>query len=168
VIDGVELVPYAYEETIEHDGAIVIDMKARVVDPAHTELQAMITRRDADYPSYFPVVRKGLQEAPRTMRFGACTWSAHDGEFKHNLVLVEDAYDRGEFKPLLPLDYPEGRRGREMAAKTSALVTELLRMLEAKGVLDADELRQLTAAAEQQVEGLAREFLRMDDIDTDH
>jgi hypothetical protein len=168
VVDGVELVPYAYEETIEHDGAIVIDLKARAVDPAHTELQAIITRRQADYPSYFPVVRKGLQETSRTMRFGKCTWSAHDGEFKHNLFLVEDAYDRDEPEPLLPLDYPEGRRGREMAAKALTLVTELLRVLEAKGALDADEVRQLTAAAERQVEGLSRELSRMDDIDSDH
>jgi hypothetical protein len=86
--------------------------------------------------------------------------------FKHNLILVEDAYDQGEPKSLLPLDYPEGRRAREMAAKTSALVTELLRVLEAKSALDADEVRQLTAAAERQVKGLTREFFRMDDIDT--
>jgi hypothetical protein len=168
VVDGVELAPYAYEETIEHDGAIVIDLKARVVDPAHTELQALITRHSADYPSYFPVVRKGLQDTPRTMRFGKCTWSAHDGEFKHNLFLVEDAYDRDEPGPLMPLDYPEGRRGREMAAKALTLVTELLRVLEAKGAVDADEVRQLTAAAEQQVQGLSWELSRMDDIDTDH
>jgi hypothetical protein len=157
---------YAYEETIEHDGAIMIDMKARMADPAHTELQALITRHSADYPSYFPVVRKGLQDTPRTMRWGKCTWSAHDGVFKHNLILVEDAYDQGEPKSLLPLDYPEGRRAREMAAKTSALVTELLRVLEAKSALDADEVRQLTATAERQVKGLTREFFRMDDIDT--
>jgi hypothetical protein len=166
VVDGVELAPYAYEETIEHDGAMVIDLKARVVDPAHTELQALITRHSADYPSYFPVVRKGLQDTPRTMRWGKCTWSAHGGVFKHNLILVEDAYDQGR-EPILPLDYPEGRRAREMAAKTSALVTELLRVLEAKGALDADEVRQLTAAAERQVQGLAQEFFRMDDIDTE-
>jgi hypothetical protein len=34
-------------------------------------------------------------------------------------------------------------------------------------VLDADEVRQLTAAAERQVQGLAQEFFRMDDIDTE-
>jgi hypothetical protein len=167
VVDGVELTPYAYEETIEHDGAIMIDLKARVVDPAHTELQALITRHSADYPSYFLVLRKGLQDTPRAMRFGKCTWSAHDREFKHNLFLVEDAYDRDEPEPLLPLDYPEGRRGREMAAKALTLVTELLRVLEAKGAIDPDEVRQLTAAAERQVQGLSRELSRMDDIDTD-
>jgi hypothetical protein len=165
VVDGVELAPYAYEETIDHDGAMVVNLKARVADPAHTELQALITRHSADYPSYFPVVRNGLQDTPRTMRWGKCTWSAHDGVFKHNLILVEDVHDQGR-EPILPLDYPEGHRAREMAAKTSALVTELLRVLEAKGALDADEVHQLTAAAERQVQGLAQEFYRMDDIDT--
>jgi hypothetical protein len=166
VLDEFEITPYAYEESIEDD-RLVIGLKTRMVDPAHTALQAMITRRSADYPSYFPVVRKGLQDTPRTMRFGGrFTWSAHDGEFKHHLVLVEQAVDQGEPEPFLPVDYPEGRRGREMAAKTSALVTELLRVLEAKGTLDADEVRQLTAAAEQHAQDLAWEFFQMDDIDT--
>jgi hypothetical protein len=164
VLDEFEIIPYAYEESIEGDGALVIDLKTRMVSTAHTALQAMITRRSADHPSYFPVVRKGLQDTPRIMRFGRrCTWSAHDGEFKHNLVLVEQAYDQGGPEPFLPEDYPAGRRGREMAAKTSALVTELLRVLEAKGVLDTDEVRQLTAAAKQQPQELALEFSRMDD-----
>jgi hypothetical protein len=131
MVDGVELVPYAYEERAEH-GAIVIDLKARMADPARTELQALITRHSEDYPSYFPVLRRGLQETPRTMRFGKCTWSAHDGEFKNNIILVEDAYDRSEPEPLVGWNYPEALRTREMAARTSALVTELLRVLEAR------------------------------------
>ncbi len=163
VVDGFELVPYAYEETVEGDGALVIDLKARMDGPAHAELQAIIMRRSAN-DSYFPMVRKGLQDAPRTMRFGGCTWSTHDGEFKHRLVLVEEAYDQGE--PLAPLDYPEGRRGREVAAKALTLVTELVRVLEAKGALNTDEVRQLTAAAEQRAKELKPEFRRVDDVDT--
>jgi hypothetical protein len=166
VLDQLEITPYAYEECIDDDGVLRIDLKTRVASPTHATLQAMITRCAAGDPSYFPVVRKGLQDMPRTMRLGICTWSAHDGEFKHNLVLVEQTADQHEPDPFVPLDYPEGRRGREMAAKTSALVTELLRALEAKGVLNADEVRQLTAAAKQQAQELALEFSRMDDIDT--
>ncbi len=166
VLDQLEITAYAYEERIEADGDLAIDLKTRLDSQQHAALQAMILRRQADYPSYFPVLRKGLQDTPRTMRFGTCTWSAHDGEFKHNLILVEQAYDQHQSDPIVPLGYPQAWRAREMTAKTSAVVTELLRVLQAKGVLDADEVDQLTATAMQQAQDLALEFYRMDDIDT--
>jgi hypothetical protein len=162
--DQLEITPYAYEERIDHDGRLVIDLKTRTTGAVHATLQAVLKRRRADYPSYFPVVRKGVEDTLRTMRFGKCTWSAHDGEFKHNLVLVEQPDDQHEPEPFL-LNYPEGPRGRGMAAKALALVTELLEVLEAKGVLDADEVRQLTAAADEQMQALELELFRMDDID---
>jgi hypothetical protein len=100
------------------------------------------------------------------MRFGKCTWSAHDGEFKNNIILVEDAYDRSKPEPLVGWNYPEALRTREMAARTSALVTELLRVLEARGALNADEVRQLSASAERHSQELKPEFYRMDNIDS--
>lgn len=165
VLDQLEITPYAYQERVEDGGGMVIDLKTRLAGPQHAELQAMILRRRAD-ASYFPVLRKGLQGTPRTMRFGICTWSAHDGEFKDNLILVEQAYDQHQSDPIVPLDYPQGLRGREMTAKTAAVVTELLRVLQAKGVLDAAEVDQLNATAVQQAQELALEFCRMDDVDT--
>jgi hypothetical protein len=164
VLDQLKITPYAYEERIDHDGALVIDLKTRATGAVHATLQAELTRRRADYPSYFPVVRKGLQDTPRMMRFGRCTWSAHDGGFKHNLVLVEQLHDQQEPEPFL-LDYPEGPRGRGMAVKALAVVTELLEVLEAKGVLDADEVRQLTVAADERMQALGLELFRMNDID---
>jgi hypothetical protein len=105
MLDQLEITPYAYEERIEADGDLVIDLKTRLASPQHATLQAMILRCRAD-ASYFPVLRKGLQDTPRTTRFGKCTWSAHDGEFKHNLILVEQVYDQRESDPIVPLDYP--------------------------------------------------------------
>jgi hypothetical protein len=86
---------------------------------------------------------------------------------QHNLVLVEDAYDRRE-PALLPLDYPEGQRGREMAARTSALVTE--RYACSKPRVRSTRTRCVSSPPLQsgQVQGLMQEFFRMKDIDTDH
>ena len=167
-LDQIEITPYAYEERFDDDTGIVIDLKTRVDSTTHATLQAMVLQDAESYPSYFPVVRKGLQETPRMMRFGKCTWSAHDPEFKHNLVLVEQVLDeRGPDPFALLLNYPEERRTRQVAAKAHAFVTELLRVLEAKGVLDPDDVQQLNAAAEQNRKELAREFFRMDDIDSE-
>jgi hypothetical protein len=166
-LDQIEITPYAYKERFDDDTGIVIDLKTRVDSTTHAMLQAMILQ-DESYPSYFPVVRKGLQETPRMMRFGKCTWSAHDPEFKHNLVLVEQALDeRGPDPFALLLNYPEELRTRQVVAKAHAFIMELLRVLQAKGVLDPDDVQQLTAAAEQHRKELAHEFFRMDDIDTE-
>jgi hypothetical protein len=166
-LDQIEITPYAYEERFDDDTGIVIDLKTRVDGTAHAMLQAMILQDAESYPSYFfPVVRKGLQETPRMMRFGKCTWSAHNSEFKHNLV--EQVLDeRGPDPFALLLNYPEERRTRQVAGKAHAFVTELLRVLEAKVVLNPGDVQQLNAAAEQHRKELAFEFFRMDDIVTE-
>jgi hypothetical protein len=119
--DQIEITPYAYEERLDDDTGIVIDLKTRVDSATHAMLQAMILQDAESYPSYFPVVRRGLQETPRMMRFGKCTWSAHEGEFKHHLVLVEQVLDeRGPHPFALLLNYPEELRTRQMAAKAGS------------------------------------------------
>jgi hypothetical protein len=51
--------------------------------------------------------------------------------------------------------------------KAHAFAMELLRVLQAKGVLGPDDVQRLTAGADQHRKELAHEFFRIDDIDSE-
>ncbi len=97
-IGDLELRPYAYKERLE-DGGIGIDCRVELDADASKRLEDVLeAKREGQY---FSVVRHGVEDAPRDMRFGQCTWSRSGEKVKHRLTLVERAMDEREPKPAI-------------------------------------------------------------------
>lgn len=87
---GLDLVPYEYEERVDY-GGIVIEMKVRT-----TQTENELLEHHSGMGDFFPVIRHGIEERPREMRFGKCVWSEDGEHIKQYLVLVEKVFDEAD------------------------------------------------------------------------
>lgn len=156
---GLDLVPYEYEERVDHDG-IEIEMKVRVTQTENELLEEHIAKS-----GFFPVIRHGIEERPREMRFGQCIWSEDGEHIKHRLVLVEKPVHEAD--PYPDLTWPQGFRTQEMTAGTREMVEALLALFVEKNVLSNDEIEDIRNRAEAGIQKRFRRLFRVDDIDKD-
>jgi hypothetical protein len=155
---GVDLVPYEYEERVDR-GGILIEMKVRVTQPENELLEQQIATDD-----FFPVVRHGIEDRPREMRFGKCIWSEDGEHIKQSLVLVEKVVDETP-SPFQGWFEPESHRTQEMTAGTRELLNALLGLLAEKNVLSNADIEDIRKRAETGFPRRIRQLYRADDID---
>jgi hypothetical protein len=157
VIDGWALTPYKYKEEIDDEALIV---QARV------QLSAEEYKRLFELPTYFSVVRKGIDDEPREMRFGQCLWSESDDKYKIQLYLVEKRLDdskRGLGHSFLE---PQSSNDAGRIVRSAILLDRLIDSLIHKGVLSAEEsekLRQIDDELQVDLEMAKRN--RVSDLD---
>jgi hypothetical protein len=155
---GVDFIPYQYEERVDR-GGISIDMKVRVTKTENELLERQIWDRD-----YFSVIRHGIEDRPREMRFGKCVWSEDGEHIKQHLFLVEKVRDetpsevRGWFEP-------ESRRTRRMTAETREMLEALLALLAERNVLSNQDIEEIRERANAGLPRRVRQLFRADDID---
>jgi hypothetical protein len=161
LISGLRLEPYEYEEHVD-DGAITISCKVQTDDQVGGQLVERIRKsRGGDY---FEVVRRGLEDAPRTMRFGHCQWSSDGHNFKYDFVLVEKAIDdRPERLPRL-FDPELGNTVRG-TARTSTLVDLLIGELISRGYLSQEQSQTMRKRAQDEDWDQLWALYRTKDID---
>jgi hypothetical protein len=95
-------------------------------------------------PDYLQVVRKGIQDEPRTMRFGPCLWSPHGDNFRIGLRLIDKKYDEKDRSH--GFNEPRESNVTARTIRTSMELRGLLDLLIAKGVLsqaDVDQIQNL-------------------------
>jgi hypothetical protein len=153
-INGLEFTPYSYEEEIDQD-ALIITAKAALSGEERDKILS--------FPPYFPVVRKGISDLPREMRFGRLMlWSRTDTGFKYELLLVERSYDalglHGPFEPQLS-------NMRFMLAGVTERVDQLLAHLVEKGLLSESEKTELSLIPKDSVQRRAINLDQVDDLD---
>jgi len=141
VIDGWELKPYKYEENFISDDALQII--------ARVEVTAEEKNRIRDMPEYFSVVRKGIQDEPREMRFGPCLWSPHGDRFRIGLRLIDKKYDEKNCSHGFNEPRETNLTGRTI--RTSMELRRLLDLLVAKSVLSQTDVDQIRNLGETQV-----------------
>ena len=113
---------------------------------------------------YFPVVRHGISDETREMRFGESLWSRHDDGKKHSLHLVEKSYDedgelrRGIFQPEMSIM-------QDFIARHDEIIQEMLTSLIRKGILESEEAEALRKRASERVWDKKRDFYSVEDID---
>jgi hypothetical protein len=163
ILDGLTLRPYKYEERTE-DGGIVIDARVAVDETGRQEVEKRLRADDRDPGRYFDVVRKGVQDTPRQMRFGRCRWSEHGDETKYDLILVERSVDGNKPEPF-PEFYPEIPNMRRAIALTGNLVAELLDTLVESGSLSVEQRSGVEARAEAALWARHWALFKLDDID---
>jgi hypothetical protein len=154
---GLNLVPYEYEERLDHDG-IVIEMKVRLTQPENELLEEHIWNQ-----GYFPVTRHGLEERPREMRFGKCVWSEDGQIIKQRLVLIEKVID--EIDAYQDMFGPEDRRTWGMTAETREMLEALLALLTERNVLLDGDIEDIRTRVETGLPRRVRQLFRAHDID---
>jgi len=86
-IDDLVLEPYVYEEEESSDTQIEIEFKV-VVNKRQREklIQMLYSEKE-----YFNVIREGIDDNPREMRFGLPEWSRikNKNEYKYRLILID-------------------------------------------------------------------------------
>jgi hypothetical protein len=163
VLDGLTLHPYKYEERAEQDG-IVIQQRVSVDAARREELEIRLRVDDHEPGRYFDVVRVGLQENPRTMRFGRCFWSEQGDETKYALTLVEKSIDDAKPEPF-PEFYPEIPNMRSELALLRNLMTELLNSLVESGSLSPEQRSAIEDRANVGMWTRHWALFKLDDID---
>lgn len=157
VIDGIELEPYKYEEKIDRD-ALVITARIRQSPEDREAFVEHFKEKE-----YFPVIRQGISEDAREMRFGHIIWSQEGDVIKRRIILVERAYDEhSKFQGILQ---PEFGNMQAILATVNSTVNELLTLLSNKGVLTQQEVDAVKQAGEERAKQTFREFSEVDDID---
>lgn len=157
-VGGLDLHPYSYKEKFDED-ALIIEAKVVLSKSQYSDFKEIMKKT-----RYFPVIRQGISEEPREMRFGVTRWSELEHRVKHELLLVDKSYDdikkgaKGFFDP-------EMSRMQDMIAEDTEIIDELLSTLTNKGLLSLQEIDRIRAKASERVWDREREFYRMKDID---
>lgn len=157
LLGGVELHPYEYREQFSETGELTIWAKLVGSKQSALRLRALVKT----HPS-FPVVRRGIAEEPREMRFGVAEWSEHEGQIKYRVVLVDRDVDLSEHPGLLRISEQNQR-----AALTyyMNLVERLADLLKRKGLLPEAEIEAAREAAREEPWQGRQEFWRVPDVD---
>ncbi len=116
-INGIVLYPYFYEEEFDCDD---LNIKSRVmVSPDQDAWLRLLMKEDG----YFQVVRHGISDEPREMRFSnTILWSKHGNRFKYEIILVDRSYDERD-RPLARLFQPQ--MSRMMRSKRNKIKVRL-------------------------------------------
>jgi hypothetical protein len=161
IMNGIETQPYKYEERAEGTG-VSIEARVKVSPEIATQLWDLSV---GEKPNYFPVVRRGISDAPRQMRFGTCLWSEHDDGVKYELVLVEQALDEAKDSNAFRMLIGPLSNVMNMASETDALLDALLKSLSAAGTVSGAQVDAVRAAARERNSDRLRELFRLRDID---
>ncbi|MEX2583252.1 MAG: hypothetical protein WD766_08250 [Gemmatimonadota bacterium] len=156
IIDSMELHPYEYREEVLDEG-LTIWAKMVGTHADVTRLNRLIRTRQS-----FPVVRRGIQEAPREMRLGVAEWAEYEDRIKYRLVLVDSEITEGMRAELGRIQEQNDRAAFGFYAN---LVDRLAELLVERRVITKSELDVLRDAARAQP-GVARhEFWHVADVD---
>lgn len=156
VLEGIELHPYEYREEFVGDEltiwAKLVGSRAGVL-----RLRALLRTHDS-----FSVVRRGINDTPRQMRFGVAEWSEHEGRIKYRVVLVDAGADLAEHPEVVRI---EEANSRAALSYYMALVDRLTDLLEKREVLPAEEIELARESARSELWHSRRDFWRVPDVD---
>src|SRR5690606_4539146 len=156
IIDSMELHPYEYREEALEDG---LTIWAKMVG-SHadvTRINRLIRTRQS-----FPVVRKGIQNAPRERRLGVAEWSEDEDRLKYRLVLVDRDITDGMRAELGRIQEQNDRAAFGYYAN---LLDRLADLLVTRGMITRAELEALRESARSQPGGAGHEFWHVADVD---
>jgi|GEM_PF-2148514 len=156
VVDAVELHPYEYREEFTGD-ELTISAKLVGSKAAVLRLRALLKTRET-----FPVVRRGISDEPREMRFGVAEWSEHEGQIRVRMVLVDADADLAEHPEVVRI---EEANTRAALAFYMSFVDRLAELVQRKGIATAEEVEAAREAARNEPWPQRREFWRVRDVD---
>ena len=151
---GVVLTPYKYEEEFGQQ-SLTINMRVETDDAARQKLREL--------PLYFPVIRRGISDEPRSMRFGQTLWSTDDaGKSKFRYVLVDESYDATGGHGFLE---PQFSNVQDHLAIATERLAKLIDVLETKGLISKEDADKIIEVPDEAFWQRKREYARVDDLD---
>ncbi|HET7369784.1 MAG TPA: hypothetical protein VFK45_02975 [Gammaproteobacteria bacterium] len=156
VVAGMELHPYEYREEFSDEGLAI---QAKIVGSVD-ELRQLTALIRVGTP--LPVERRGIQDRPRSMRFGAGEWSVHEDRIKYRLILIDADADASARATLLGRQEVNNRASLEFYAN---FVERLSAMLADYGILPREEIEAAREAARMEIGIQRSEFWRVPDVD---
>jgi hypothetical protein len=158
-INGIVLYPYFYEEEFDCDD---LNIKSRVmVSPEQDAWLRMLMKEDG----YFQVVRHGISDLPRDMRFSnTILWSKHGNKFKYEIILVDRGYDEKD-RPLARLFQPQMSRMQSAVAAQAEMVEAMLETMVTRKYLTVGDVAEMRKKAAERVWDRKREFFEVRDVD---
>lgn len=148
--EGLALTPIRYEEQANDDGSIMIAFQATLTQDETERLRSLVS---TNRPSarYWPVVRRGVSDDPRSMRLGRVLWEQlDDGHLGHHITLVDEAFDASDERNAL-LGLAGEPMVSNLVSRLSSLLAQfdtLLAELEASGHLTPDATERIRASGE--------------------
>jgi hypothetical protein len=164
--EGLALTPTRYEERTNNDGSIAIAFQATLTEEETKRLRSLIPPNRQSV-RYWPVVRRGVSDDPRSMRLGRVLWEQlDDGLFGHDITLVDEAFDTSdERNALLGLagEPMVGNLVRQLSSLLAQFET-LLAELEASGHLTPEVIARIRESAESLGPDRRHAFFEVSDI----
>lgn len=161
LIEGIELTPYEYEETLS-EGAIIINAKVNVTKDIANRIEGLYKIEE----KYFNVIRKGISENPIKMRFGKNIWSEYEDEvIKYRLIIVDKKYDTEENDIGRPFNYPELQNIQDMTLYHKSYNELLADLFVEKGLLSKEEIEKLKEKADIEKNKYVRYIYKVKDVD---
>lgn len=159
IISGIEFDPYEYLEDFD-DESLIITAKVKISTNSINEL---IIDKYNKKEIYFPVIRKGINEIKKLMRFGQIFWSKNDDIYKFDLILVEKSYDENA-KGLKDNHIDKIYNIQELLAYTSNYLDGVIELLINKKLLNTKEIESIKDKANGKVKEKIRDFYKVKDI----
>jgi hypothetical protein len=168
--EGLALTPTQYKEDAdpEDDGVVAINFLATLTPDEVDRLRELEANTADPESRYWPVLRVGISENPRTMRVGQLLWSKRDdGNVDYLIVLVDAANDDAPQKRTLWLRMAgEPALPRAMTALTdlSGRFEALLGLLEQGTPIDGNARQLLNDAGQKAVRTKHHTFFEVDNV----
>jgi len=158
-LNDIILCPYSYEEEFDGDDLCI---RSRVMVTPEQDARLRLLMKD---DGYFSVVRHGICEQPREMRFSnTILWSRHGNMFKYEIVLVDKSYDERD-RPLVRLFQPQISRMQSAVAAQAEMVEAMLDALITRKYLTQGDVTEMRKKAAERAWDRRREFFEVSDID---
>lgn len=162
VVAGHELRPHKYAEEIRHE-VLTCLVRARIPKETLSTFWAMRGARRGE--EYFDVVRHGITDEPRRMRFGRILWTDRgDAGVEALFVLVDKACD-DDPKNQLRIHGPNEGAVQESVAKLEVVMERLLATLGVRSVISADEIDAVRSVSDELAHQRELNYHEVSDLD---
>jgi hypothetical protein len=158
-INSLTLSPYFYEEEFDCDD---LSIRSRVMVTPEQDARLRMLMKEG---GFFQIVRHGINDEPREMRFSnTILWSRHGNRFKYEVILVDKSYDERD-RPLAMLFQPQMSRMQSAVAAQVEMVEAILETMVTRKYLTEGDVAEIRKKAAERVWDRKREFFEVGDID---
>lgn len=161
---GLSLRPQRYEE--HEDGRSVSIAFRAILSLAETERLRELQRLPSSKGDlYFPVVRRGVSDEPREMRFGRVLWQQlEDGNVEHEIVLVDKSFDQQPTSAFASIGEPQTGHLLDAVEQLAAERNALFDALQSIGVLDDQAIERVRRAGADAIGQQRYVFYQVSDL----
>jgi hypothetical protein len=158
-IADLELKPEKYHEGSTRDDGVEVHARVALTDPKQIDRLRQIVA--ADEP--VPVIREGVQDAPRHMEIEVLGWSERDSEHVYELR-CKDEIQRKRAELSLRHDWRSMFANARLVAELLEWRSALGTLLVEKGILSNDDIDRLDQQAKKNIGQREIKLAQIDDV----